>query len=632
MSRAELQESIREFLRREGRLPEPDEPLWPVLFVNIPGGRVKITQSAERLFEAIAPRKKLFYRGGVVVELVNEGDGHAVEVLDAVSAQSRFEEYVEFFKEFQSEPGTYVTKPTVISKATAEQYLKSEPCRRLLPKLNGVLRCPLLVEREGKLHSVEDGYDEATGFFVEGAHNFEEVELKDAVEYITTLLYDFDFVTPGDRSRAIASLLTPALKLGGLIKGPIPVDVAEANASQSGKTYRQRMVAALYNHKPAVVTKKGGGVGSMEETFSDHLVKGRVFIQFDNVRGKLDSQYLESFLTAEGTFPARIPYHGSVAIDPSKFIVFISSNGFQATEDLANRACIIRIRKREHHQYRILQGKDILQLMFEWQPLLIGAVFAVINEWHEKGKPRTNETRHDFREWCQVLDWIVQNIFHEAPLMDGHQEAKQRATSPQLTWLRTVAIKVGEEHKLDEAVSASMIAELCLENDIEIPGLPADKQNVEEGQKQVGRILGKLFGKEKSELTIDDHYKVVKGERISTTMTGNPQTLKNYTFSLIGGAGEPQQPPVPPAPSSSPPATPSEPTPGPATPEPAPGPATRAPSTIRAAVAAAQAEPASPSDLPPVPAGGPPVAEINPAQPAPRPQTTKKPKKSHPKP
>ena len=45
----------------------------------------------------------------------------------------------------------------------------------------------------------------------------------------------------------------------------------------------------------------------MEELFSDHLVKGRVFIQFDNVRGKLDSQYLESFLTAEGTFPSPHP-------------------------------------------------------------------------------------------------------------------------------------------------------------------------------------------------------------------------------------------------------------------------------------------------------------------------------------
>ena len=158
------------------------------------------------------------------------------------------------------------------------------------------------------------------------------MDLATAVELIKTILEDFDLVTDGDKSRAIASLITPALKLGGLINGPIPVDVAEANASQSGKTYRQRMVAAVYNHKPAVVTKKGGGVGWME-TFSHHLIKASPFIQFDNVRGKLDSQYLESFLTAEGSFSARIPYHGSVSIDPSKFIVFISSNGFQATKD-----------------------------------------------------------------------------------------------------------------------------------------------------------------------------------------------------------------------------------------------------------------------------------------------------------
>lgn len=58
------------------------------------------------------------------------------------------------------------------------------------------------------------------------------MEVAEAVELLSGLLNDFDFVTPGHRSRAIASLLTPALKLGGLIKGPVPVDVAEANASQ----------------------------------------------------------------------------------------------------------------------------------------------------------------------------------------------------------------------------------------------------------------------------------------------------------------------------------------------------------------------------------------------------------------
>jgi hypothetical protein len=48
-----------------------------------------------------------------------------------------------------------------------------------------------------------------------------------------------------------------------------------------------------------------------------------------------------------------------------------------------------------------------------------------------------------------VLDWIVQNIFHAAPLMDGHDEAKQRAASPQLTFLRSVAVKLTERQRLN---------------------------------------------------------------------------------------------------------------------------------------------------------------------------------------
>lgn len=45
-------------------------------------------------------------------------------------------------------------------------------------------------------------------------------------------------------------------------------------------------------------------LGSMEQTFSEHLIKGRPFIQFDNVRRKLESECLESFVTGEGTFNA----------------------------------------------------------------------------------------------------------------------------------------------------------------------------------------------------------------------------------------------------------------------------------------------------------------------------------------
>ena len=521
------QRAALDFLKHEGG---EEGHADPVVNVTVPGGPVTITESAEALFRAIAPKKQLFYRGGVVVELVNEDEGYTVQVLDAVAAQSRFEKYLRFSKNTRV-GNLNMPTPTTISETTAKQYLKSEARRNLLPKLNGLLHCPLMVEKDGRLHRVDQGYDDTTGFFVASAQRTEKMQLVEAVELLSGLLNDFDFVTPGDRSRAIASLLTPALKLGGLIKGSVPVDVAESNASQSGKTYRQRMVAALYNQKPAVVTKKAGGVGSMEETFSDHLIRGKVFIQFDNVRGKLDSQYLESFLTAEGTFPARIPFMPPVMIDPSKFIVFISSNGFQATKDLTNRASIIRIRKREGHQFRTLDGKDMVQLMFLWQPILMGSVFAVVEEWHRRGKPKTNETSHDFHEWCQSLDWIVQNIFQGAPLMNGHQEAKQRAANPNLSFLRVVAIKLNERHRLGQEVSASEMAELCLEDDVEIPGLSPENQTTEQAPRQIGKILGSLFA-DRLELSFDE-FRVARRQEWSRSEAGNSITLNRYTFSLV---------------------------------------------------------------------------------------------------
>ena len=544
-------QAAREFLR--------NEPLHELPAVTVPGGLVTITASAEALFKAIAPTKQMFYRAGGVVELINEGEGYTVNQLIPAAAQSRFEKYVRFVKENKLKiTGLSVPARTIINEATATKYLYSEACRTCLPPLNGIIHCALMIERDNQLHRLTHGYDDTTGLFVTSRQQPEVVTLEQAVEFLTGMLDEFDFVTPGDRSRAIASLLTPALKLGGFIKGRVPVDVAEANVSQSGKTYRQRMVGALYNQKLGVVVQKAGGAGSMEETFNDLLIKGRVFIQFDNVKGKLNSPFLESYMTAEDSFSARIPYAAPVQIDPSKFIVFISSNGFEATKDLANRASIIRIRRRDNYQFRTHNGKDVLQLLFELHPLFIGCVFAVVEEWHRRGKLRTNELRHDLREWCQSLDWIVQNIFHAAPLMDGHQEAKERATSPQLTWLREVAIKLNEQHKLNRTITASAIADLCLEEHIELPGLPAEKQTREEGLKQVGRIMSRLFGEDRNELIIEE-FRVVRRQMTSASEAGNTQTLKTYTFSLLSGAGGSQQAPAPPVPPSSSTTTPSEP-------------------------------------------------------------------------
>jgi len=520
--------------------------------VRIPGGDFTVTASAETLFQTIAASRRIFYRGGLVVELVTDGDVMVVDPLDAASAVSRFEKYVRFVKESRRCGDMDLTN---ITETIAKQYLKSEAARTHLPKLNGIVHYPLLVEKDGQLIPVLQGYDEHTGLFVASAKPPTEETVESAVDLLTGMLRDFDFVTPGDRSRAIASLITPAMKLGGLIKGSVPVDVAEANASQSGKSYRHKVIAALYNQHLALVTKKGGGVGSMEETFSDHLVKGRVFIQFDNVRGKLDSQYLEAFLTSDGLFPARVPYQGNINIDPTKFMLFISSNGFEATRDLANRASIIRILKRDNYQFLKYEGRDLLELTKYLQQVLMGCVFAVIREWHRQGKPHTSETRHDFREWCQALDWIVQNIFHAAPLMDGHDAAKQRASNPSLTFLRAVAVKLSQHHALGHAMSAADISQVCLDEDIAIPGVNMADQTVEQGPMQIGRIMKPLF-LEGDEVTFDEFRVTKTAEQVINQTSGNLYDSNRYTFHPITTPVPPAAAPTPqvtaPAPTTQP--------------------------------------------------------------------------------
>lgn len=499
--------------------------------VMIPHDGYKISASAESLFTEIAKSGRFFYRGGAVVELVDDpDDGFISQPLVPAAAVSRFENHVCFTK-----PAKEGKQPTLtnINEQTAKLYLKTDAARDCLPRLNGIVNCPILVEKDGRLIEVDQGYSTETGYYVTADKPAETVDLEFAVGILGKILNDFDFVMPGDRSRAIASFITPALKLGGFIQGPVPVEVAEADKSQSGKGYRQKIIAAIYNQKLAIVTKKKGGVGSFEESFCEHLIKGRAFIQFDNLRGKLDSQFLESFVTADGPFLARVPNLGSMNVDPSKFLLFISSNGFEATKDLANRASIVGIRKRAP-SYQFDQfdgGRDLLGFVKFIQPVLISAVFAVVREWHRRGKLRTNETRHDFREWCQVLDWIVQNIFHSAPLMDGHAGAQQRAANPNLSFLRILGIKLLGRRAMGHPLSATDISQLCLEEDIEIPGVKMEDQTVEQGPQQIGRIMGPFF--EDAEEVQEGEFRVTRTSDQQISDAGHAFEAYRYTFSQI---------------------------------------------------------------------------------------------------
>lgn len=401
----------------------------------LPGNKMSISESAYTIFSEIGPTHTMFSRGGAVVEVIEIGGKGEFRLIEPAQFCSRIER-------FNRPVGAYVKKPhsdgynlaqKACPKETAEKLLASTEAGELLPSVTSVSNSALIVKENSQAKVLDSGYYPNLGgiYIVHGGGAVREIDPKEAVLAINSLLDDFSFQTEGDKSRAIASFLTPALRFGGHISGSVPVDVAEATESQSGKTYRHKVIAALYRETLDVVTQIKG-VGGGDEPFFNSLCRGRPFIQFDNWRGKLDSPTLEAFITANGQFGTRGAYRKWGAVDSRKFYLMLTSNGFEATRDFCNRSNIIRIKKQEQeYQYKPYEEGDLIEHIRVHQSYYQGCVFSVIRDWIAKGEQKTAETRHDFREWCQVCDWIVRELFGCAPPHGWPSKSKGSRQQPQ---------------------------------------------------------------------------------------------------------------------------------------------------------------------------------------------------------
>jgi len=234
-----------------------------------------------------------------------------------------------------------------------------------------------------------------------------------------------------------------------------------------------------------------------------------------------------------------MPYREPVDIDPRRVVVMFTSNKADVTTDLANRSSCVRILKHpDGHAFKTYPGGDILDHVRANQSRYLGAVFTVVRAWFDAGKPKTRETRHDFRGWAQTLDWIVQELLGAGPLLDGHRETQQRMTNPALSWLRVVAQEVIRTGKDCRWLKANAVVSMLEDTGIEIPGLKADADlTSQEAQKAVllavGRQLGRCFTT--GDVVKIDNITIERREQYDAQYSKN---TREYMFSanpLAGG-------------------------------------------------------------------------------------------------
>ncbi len=503
----------------------------PAGMIILPSNFLSISESAQIIFPLISKKHDMFYRGGQVHEATKDGTLCAV---DDAQFCSRIESYGTVFSHRASKEGPVLSQ-TTCKRETARLLMRTKIAADILPAIKVVSRLPVIAEINGQIQILEHGYHEENGgIYITSNKKIPTVDINEALTAIDNLHQDFDFKTPADKSRAFAMLITPALKMGGFFASPTPIDIAEANASQSGKTERQRICQWIYGAKAAVITQKTGGVGSLDESIGSALIKGQSFIEFDNFRGQINSVYLESILTNTGLVSIRVPHQGEALVNATAISFQMSSNGVSLTRDLANRACLIRIvkhaREYDWHQWPEGTFKDHVVTN---QSYYLGCVYSVIAEWYRLGRPLSSEGRHDMTEWAQKLGGIIKHVFKGAPLLDNLHDIQCQVSDPKTVWLREVCLVAEKSGDLNKALTAINIAELCESSEVDYPNQRDYRDNAD-AARYIGTVFSRLYkGVEHDSLEVDGFLINRSISKVKYDNYRVSKDVKSYTISLL---------------------------------------------------------------------------------------------------
>jgi hypothetical protein len=492
----------------------------------VPGGELGFTDVARIIFPVVGNAQKLFMRDHQAHEILGGSDKSST--LAPISPE-RFCNLIENLgyvvkRREIGEGGKIGWRKVTFPVSSAKVLLENDIAREELPTIRQLVSCPIFT-KSGEC--LERGYyTHGGGTFINAGASPPEVPMEDARTALWELLNDFCFTTSADKSRAIASLLSPALKMGGWIHDDFPLDVAEADQSQSGKSYRQRIVQRIYNESPLAIMQRQGGVGGLDESISTALIGGRPFIMLDNFRGKLDSPTMEGAIRGAPSVQCR-GLRVSVNVNASPFMWQLSTNGAELTRDLANRSIITRIRKQPvGYRFREFAEGPLEAHVIAQQPFYLGCVFAILREWRRHGCPVTHESRHDFRGWVRALDWIVQNIFAMPPLLDGHCEEQKRMGNSKLQWLRDVLLAALPKD-YDREMTTTQLLGIAEDVGIEFPG---NQHSKDEPHIRAGKILGKLFRETNGDPISIDGFVFTREERPDYSSNGTGEIRKFYTL------------------------------------------------------------------------------------------------------
>lgn len=344
--------------------------------------------------------------------------------VDALRLKAILEESFNFEVEIQDKRGDFQFIRKSPGKALIEFTMNHNEFRNSLKKLNGVFESPLVYVFENKLKIANRGYNEDCHVYIrKDAPIIKEIELEEAKKVINECLIDFPFQSEQDKTVQIASIITPMLRgIYNQYGVRTPVFAYLGNQQGCGKDYcagiRHIIYTGKFNEDAPLSNDKGSNSDEIQKEFVSFAINGQQFMHNSNCRGKIENASYEKQVTSSSIRGRALGTN--VMIDAENIIEnsFSGNYGVTFNRDIARRTVFVNLFTEVEDTTKRKFTKDLHQWIKENRGLVLSAIFTIIKNWFDKGKPEGDGLNASFPLWAKICSGIMKNAGYDDPTVN----------------------------------------------------------------------------------------------------------------------------------------------------------------------------------------------------------------------
>ena len=271
-------------------------------------------------------------------------------------------------------------------------------------------------ESDLRVELLPPGYDERTKIFtVELVKYRHDLSLREATEFLSDCLARFPWAEEEQNGKsrslgvhfsAMLGVFCSSLFKEGTVK---PMIVFNGNQPGSGKSLLMRMALAPVHGEPAESTKPNNE--ELRKILDIAALNRKPYLALDDV-ASLHSNELNRFTNSPVHEP-RILGQSRTETRFNVTQVFTSGNQLTLAEDLVRRSLVVDLFEPGKATERTFE-KEITPdwlCLAETRARFLAALWAIVREWNEAGRPACKEARHtSASQWASVVGAIVHHF------------------------------------------------------------------------------------------------------------------------------------------------------------------------------------------------------------------------------